>query len=156
MKDSSKMRPLVHSFPALLGHLREVPALTLPLWRALWKTAVGPAVTARTRVIRFERGTLAIRVSHSAWFQQLTRLKPELLAALNQAVGQPIVKEIEFYLTEKEPLLPTKEATLRKESPTLEFDGAFLKLDQLRDPKLRELLLRTARKYFDLGSRSSR
>lgn len=150
------MKPIVQSFPALLRRLREVPALTLPVWRALWQAGVGPAVSARTRVIRFERGTLAIRVDHSAWFQQLNRLKSELLSALNKAIGQPVVKEIEFYLSEKELALSANKATPGKDSAVLEFDVEFLKLERLRDPELRELLLKTARKYFDLRPRSPR
>lgn len=61
-----------------------------------WEQAVGPQIAARATPVSFRDGTLTVRVSGSAWMQQLSLLKPDILRQLNGAIGEPLVKDLFF------------------------------------------------------------
>jgi predicted nucleic acid-binding Zn ribbon protein len=56
-----------------------------------WQEVVGEAVARRTRAERLRGGTLHVRVATSAFANELSMMKPEILARLRPRVGgQPI------------------------------------------------------------------
>jgi predicted nucleic acid-binding Zn ribbon protein len=67
-------------------------------WRAVreWPDAVGPGVARRTRAVSFQEGTLLVEVEGSAWLHELTMLRRDLLRQLNQHLGAPLVRELNF------------------------------------------------------------
>lgn len=82
--------------PALFRQLKLLPALNTPIWRALWQSHVGSAMAAHTQVSHFENGVLTVVVDHHAWHQQLLRMKGDLIPALNQTYGRPILKDLQL------------------------------------------------------------
>jgi len=69
-------------------------------WRAVerWSHVVGDDIAARTRAVRYERGTLYVEVSSSSWVQELTYLKRQITKELNADVGSAAVMDIRFSL----------------------------------------------------------
>ena len=70
-------------------------------WRAVreWPDAVGPQVARRTHAVSFQDGTLVVEVEGSAWLQELSILKRELLRQLNRRLGASHVSDIRFMYT---------------------------------------------------------
>lgn len=75
----------------------------------VWESAVGPEVARRSSPVSLQGGRLLVAVSTSAWVQQLSFLRERLREALNQALGQNVVRDIRFRLAEWEPPLPARE-----------------------------------------------
>ena len=67
-------------------------------WRAVteWPSAVGPQIARRARAVGFQDGTLRIEVEGSSWHYQLGFLKRDLLRKLNEHLGSPLVRDLEF------------------------------------------------------------
>ena len=65
-------------------------------WRAVreWPDAVGPQIARRTRAVRFEEGTLVVEIEGSAWLQELSMLKRDLLRQVNQRLGSQHVRDL--------------------------------------------------------------
>jgi predicted nucleic acid-binding Zn ribbon protein len=65
-------------------------------WRAVreWPDAVGPQVARRARAVSFQTGTLFVEVDGSAWLQELSILKRDLVRRVNQRLGASIVQDI--------------------------------------------------------------
>ena len=90
------MESIARVLPALLRDLGlEAGVLG---WRAVteWPDAVGSPIARRTRAVSFQDGTLRIEVEGSAWRYELELLKRDLLRRLNQHLGSPLVRELEF------------------------------------------------------------
>lgn len=51
-----------------------------------WEQLVGPKLAARTQPIRVVDGVLSLRVASSAWLNELTFLREQLLAQINERV----------------------------------------------------------------------
>ncbi len=65
------------------------------VWR-LWDEAVGKSVAQNARPTAFRGTLLIVHVSNSTWIHQLQFLKGELIAALNTALGKPLLEDIKF------------------------------------------------------------
>lgn len=65
-------------------------------WRAVreWPDAVGPRVARRARAVSFQEGTLVVEVEGSAWLQELSILKRDLVCQLNRHLGSPHVRDL--------------------------------------------------------------
>jgi predicted nucleic acid-binding Zn ribbon protein len=63
-----------------------------------WPRAVGERIAAHAIAERLVGSTLYLRVDTSAWMQELTLLKPMLLAELRRELGEPVVEELRFSL----------------------------------------------------------
>jgi predicted nucleic acid-binding Zn ribbon protein len=90
------MRAVAEMLPMVLRKLRHLPGLDTPVWKVLWQIKVGPALAAHTEVVRLEKGILYVAVDHHAWHRELRRMKPELVAALNEACGRSLLHDLEF------------------------------------------------------------
>ena len=62
----------------------------------LWNDVVGEQIARVTSPERIERGQLVVRVSKAPWRNELMFLKKEIIAKLNNALGEEIVKDIRF------------------------------------------------------------
>ena len=80
--------------PALLRELGLEAGITG--WRAVteWPDAVGPQVARRSRAVSFQEGTLVVEVEGSAWLQELSILKRELVRQLNRRLGSQHVRDL--------------------------------------------------------------
>jgi predicted nucleic acid-binding Zn ribbon protein len=65
------------------------------LWKA-WNRAVGPVIAAQTRVDRFDRETLFLKVSSPVWLHQLQFMKTDIVQRLNGMLGKELVKNLFF------------------------------------------------------------
>ncbi|HEY5973622.1 MAG TPA: DUF721 domain-containing protein, partial [Geobacteraceae bacterium] len=63
------------------------------LW-PLWNRVVGPQIAGRAQPATFRDGVLTIIVGSAPWRQQLTFLKGEIIAKLNEAMGEPLVTDL--------------------------------------------------------------
>ena len=60
----------------------------------VWNDAVGSRIAAHAAPAAFREGTLTLHVDSAPWLQQLNFLKKELIAKVNAALGQEMVKDI--------------------------------------------------------------
>lgn len=63
---------------------------------SVWAKAVGPDIAARTDPESFSRGVLVVRAQSAAWQNELTFLKAEITAKLNQVLGASLIKDIKI------------------------------------------------------------
>ena len=68
-----------------------------------WPELVGPRVAARTRPSPVqEGGVLWVRVSNSSWLHQLSFLRNELLARINERLGDPpLVTDLRLHIGQR-------------------------------------------------------
>ncbi len=108
------------------------------VWQ-VWGEAVGAQIAGKSQPAAFRDGTLTVRVSGSAWLQQLSLMKQDLIHHLNTAIGEPLVKEIFFKQGSLPPLsgksaaapLPKRKLTEAEKRQLAELAAA------VADPELR-------------------
>tara|TARA_B100000315_G_C14545687_1_gene573104 strand:+ start:1146 stop:1499 length:354 start_codon:yes stop_codon:yes gene_type:complete len=66
-----------------------------------WDEIVGEPISSHTRPDTIRFGTLHVVVDSSAWLQQLTFLKPELIRKIENHTEEGTVKDIVFRLGSK-------------------------------------------------------
>ena len=59
---------------------------------------VGEPISSHTRPDTIRFGTLHVLVDNSAWLQQLTFLKPELMKKIERYLGEGVIKDIALRL----------------------------------------------------------
>lgn len=64
--------------------------------RAAWNLAAGKKIAAHTRATALVRDSLIIEVGDYTWQRQLATLERVLLANLEKALGEPLVKKLDF------------------------------------------------------------
>lgn len=89
----------IRSMDSLLGELLESLHLeedtTAPeILADAWLKAVGPALASLSELVSLARQTATIRVHHAAARYELTRLRPQMLKALNAILGSGSVSRI--------------------------------------------------------------
>ena len=92
------------SFDPALRHLiasfRKSPnwdeQLDLELLQKLWPSLVGPNLADATRVTAVHGSRVVINVPDQIWRKQLSTMRPELLAKMNEPWATPWIKEIAF------------------------------------------------------------
>jgi len=111
------------------------------IWQ-VWEEAVGQQIAAKAMPAAFRDGTLTVRVSGSAWMQQLTMMKPQIIANLNEAAGEPLVRELFFKqgaiaskLPESAPYTPPARDLTPAESAWIAEQS-----DSIADPELRRAM----------------
>ena len=63
---------------------------------AKWPDIVGARVAARTRPLYIVEGRLHVQCDGSVWSQELTFRKSEIIAAINDLMGERAVKDIRY------------------------------------------------------------
>ena len=88
--------PIGHVIDRVLKSFRSEPDYGLTkVWR-LWDGAVGETVASNARPAAFKGELLIVHVISSTWVHQLQFLKNDLIARVNDALGEPLVKDIKF------------------------------------------------------------
>lgn len=111
------------------------------IWQ-VWESAVGPQIAAKAMPASFRDGVLTVRVAGSAWMQQLSLLKGQIAGQLNDAIGEPLVREI-FFKQGSVTRQPPEEAPFTPPSRELtpeETDWISAQGEQVADPELRRTL----------------
>jgi predicted nucleic acid-binding Zn ribbon protein len=79
-------RPLSAALSGLTGQL--APRTTLGDVQRVWPAVVGPAVAKEASPTTERGGTLTIACRSSVWAQELDLMAPELVARLNEQLGE--------------------------------------------------------------------
>jgi predicted nucleic acid-binding Zn ribbon protein len=83
-------RPLAASLESVAAALE--PATTLARVQRVWTQAVGPGVAREAEPVAERGGTLTVACRSSVWAQELDLMAPDVIRALNEALGaDPIV-----------------------------------------------------------------
>ncbi|MHB8531526.1 MAG: DUF721 domain-containing protein [Solirubrobacteraceae bacterium] len=82
-------RPLAHALQALSAEL--APATTLARVQEVWPAAAGPTVAVAARPVSERDGVLTLLCESSVWAGELDLMAPELLAAINAALGREAI-----------------------------------------------------------------
>lgn len=61
-----------------------------------WASVVGPELAQRARALRYEAGTLVVRVDHGAWMQELHFIESDLIKKLRAACPTVELTRIRF------------------------------------------------------------
>jgi predicted nucleic acid-binding Zn ribbon protein len=69
------------------------------IWR-VWSDAVGAGIARRAEPVRLRGRTLVVAVSSAPWMQELSLLKRNIVAALNDRLPRPLVEDLFLVLTE--------------------------------------------------------
>ena len=84
----------------LLASFRNSPnwdeELDLEVLQKLWPSLVGPSLAEATTVTAVHGSRVVINVPDLVWRKQLSRMRPVLLAKLNEPWPAPWIKEIAF------------------------------------------------------------
>jgi len=65
-----------------------------------WDEICPPMIAKHAKPIGFKDKKLSLEVNSSAWLNELTFFKKDLITELNQRAGKKVIKEIRFYLKE--------------------------------------------------------
>lgn len=76
-------------------HLQEEDMLPEVL-ADLWRKAVGNALSSFSELVSVARQSASIRITHPAVRYELTRMKPQIIRALNKALGEGSVRTVRF------------------------------------------------------------
>ena len=128
---------------SLIGKLKLSPDLADPETRArsAWTVAAGKKIAQHTLAAALVRGTLIVEVQDIVWQKQLNSLRHFLLRNLKEALGEDLVKEIDFRP------MPPRIKPRRAESARGKAGGILS--DGINDPVM-AMLYRQSKK---LGSR---
>ena len=91
-------KPLGDSIRALRTEVQ--PQTPLAAIQAVWPEAVGSRVAAEARPVRERDGTVTVECRAATWAQELDLLHDELLARLNEALGDERVRRLRMVVGE--------------------------------------------------------
>lgn len=117
--------------------------------RAEWTHIVGPRIAGRTRVGRLQRGVLTVKVASSAWSNELSFLKRQLVAKLQRA-GHEVtdlrfrVDQIADDVVDKRKH-PKAHQVVRHPGNTPLPPELIERLKEVEDPNLRAVIAEAAR-----------
>jgi predicted nucleic acid-binding Zn ribbon protein len=87
------LRRLIASFRQSPGWDEE---LDLEVLQKLWPSLVGPAMAGATTVTAVQGSRVVINVPDKIWRKQLMKMRPQLLARMNEPWATPWIKEVAF------------------------------------------------------------
>jgi hypothetical protein len=125
------------------------PARTFRALRA-FQRAAGPHIGARARAERLRGAILYVRVTSSAWSQELHVLKSQLIAKLHRTPGGEPVQDLRFSVGPIDDLpdwnaldaQPRAQAPAQSPTPRGVPSGLAEAVANVRDPELRDELSR--------------
>ncbi len=114
------------------------------IWE-IWDEAVGPTVARNAQPESIRGRVLFVRVSTSAWMQQLQFIKERIIEKLNQSLGKTLVKSISFRLGTILSRRPVEWEAKKAFPPSLELDPESLKtieetVSSLKDEATKDLV----------------
>jgi len=109
----------------------------------IWEQVVGAQIASHARPLRLRDGVLEVRVDQPIWMQQLRLMAPQILAKLNQTLGEELVREIYWRRGTLKPAeAPSEPAKPFKLPPLTEEESRAAEqvAAALDDPELRQAL----------------
>lgn len=132
--------------PKLAGQMKR--------WRILakWEAIVGEAVAGHARPARWAGGTLVVRVDGHAWLQELSFVRPQMLARIQQEFPDLKISAIRLEAGELPPLPAggSVPAARRNDVPLGEDEREFIDraVERIADDALRDAARRAMTKGF--------
>lgn len=121
-----------------------------------WEKIVGKVIARHARPASLQGKKLSVVVDSSAWMQQLSLLKPELIEKLNRGLGADSVKSITFKMGI---VAPAEKPAIEHAGPSMLDKGATEKIEDyvhgLKDLDVKEALRRLIEKDL-LNKRNAR
>lgn len=117
----------------------------------VWSHVVGEEVARRSQPGLLRNGRLQVTVADAVWLQQLTMLKPTILASLESHLGSRAVREIFFTLgtCPNAPAQPEPASRGQGDPPSPELEERLAQvLQPVLDSDCREVLTRILRKAW--------
>ena len=105
---------------------------------AAWAIAVGQTIANRTSAHALVRQRLVVQVEDATWQRQLWTLRSQILRRLEEALGRPLVTEVEFRIAGPQ-RKPTQVAAAA-------HPGQVDEADAITDPLFRNLYKAARRK----------
>lgn len=114
---------------------------------AAWPVAVGKTIARRTTIAGLVRDRLVIQVEDKVWQRQLFTLRAQILRRMEEALGRPVVRELEFRIA----VPARKPATSESLPAAASVPGPLLaaaadEADSIRDPIFRSIYKASRRK----------
>jgi predicted nucleic acid-binding Zn ribbon protein len=108
------------------------------IW-VVWEQAVGKRIAAHAQPAAFREGTLTLTVDSAPWMQQLSFLKRELVAKVNDQLGYDLVKELYFKAGKVAKAAPTAKPAPAKRRQLSDEEREWItqQSDAVTDPDLR-------------------
>lgn len=133
----------------LKRHIRGDRAPVLEVLAPLWPQVAGKAMARQARPVAFGDGTLTLVTGNPSWAIELRGLREEIRAAVNRALGRPVVKQLRVRLDPGmgENNLPE----IARSSPVPVEAPRGGPAESNLDPEIRAVLARSFAKYFARG-----
>jgi len=111
----------------------------LKVWQ-VWEESVGPQIAAKAKPAGIRDGVLIVKVASSAWMQQLSLMKPDIVSQLNIMAGEPVVKDILFKAGRVDPPPRGDSAPVQKARKLREEEEQWIReqASVIDDPELRQ------------------
>ena len=90
-------RPVASALDALTADLE--PATTLGAVQRVWPTVVGAGIAAEARPTAERSGVVTVSCHAAVWAQELDLMGPDLVARLNAALGEEVVRSLRCVAT---------------------------------------------------------
>ena len=131
---------------------------SIELVRTRWLEAVGEELALRSEPESLAERVLTVRVSDERWGRMIIRLSRDIIPVLNQLVGLPVVRQINFVkrqlpLPGKDMLRGLTSNPLPLQEPPL-AESVAQYIASIADKELRTIVTKSAARY--LGSRKCR
>jgi hypothetical protein len=117
-----------------------VPAEIYPAWDAV----AGAAVARVTRPDAFTQGVLTVVAKNSVWIQELVMLRGQLLAGLEERLGEPLVRDVRFRVGRVHERRMPGARTTGPPPPARPLSATAQRrlVEDIRDPELRAAVAR--------------
>ncbi|MFQ5988453.1 MAG: DciA family protein [Candidatus Methylomirabilales bacterium] len=147
----SDFTSLQEAMEGALGQLGLGVSLTTVTIHRFWSEVVGEEVARRSQPGLLRNGRLQVTVSDAVWLQQLTFLKPKILASLEARLGSRVVRELFFTVGTLSFDSPRHDSTCEGGSSTLSAEmEAHLHevLQPIQDGECRSVLARILKRAW--------
>jgi hypothetical protein len=136
--------------PQLLKkHVRGKGAPVLEILTPFWPRVAGQAMAKQARPVAFGDGTLTLATGNPSWAIELRGLREEIRAAVNSALGRPVVKQLRVRLDPRLSPNAAKETARPSVVPAEVLRSG--PAEGSLDPEIRDVLSRSFAKYFGRG-----
>ncbi len=122
-----------------------------------WEKTVGRTIAAHARPVSVRGKKLFLAVDSTAWMQQLSLLKPEIIEKVNRGLGREAIKDMTLNLGEvaaRERQLPEEAMARASELSADERESIEQHLGEVRDSDLKQVLRRLIAK--DLANKKAK
>jgi predicted nucleic acid-binding Zn ribbon protein len=124
---------------------------------ARWRELVGDRLAARTQPHQLKGGCLTIKVASSAWLNELSFVRMELVQRINRALGSGLITSVRLLSGTVRPLA---QRSSERQTPPVETElsaeicrEAENEVNEIQDPLLREAVLRARLSQLRLQKR---